>query len=303
MIYSELLPERLKEFPQPDYLHDYVVSVDDQAANCVATSGKIDKDSLCSLPWSHELRHDAESCFWLLVWWAIHLCPESPPSSNSDIFGYLTKIDLANGTDPRVSFIQWLDTGTSWLDPQYQELVPLFLQMADQLRGDLYWAKYGGTAEMKDPEFLHEALQLIIFNFLMENKTKPFMKLEKDPNNHRESERQIPQHAEKQFTPSKRSYNSMADESEVGGEVSHLPSPALVHTTYSCRGRVRSALGPIRHVGRLRSLEEDESRWVFTTMTNFLVERWIGWDDRRLGRLRRRKVILVISPSDSWRPL
>ena len=190
------------------------------------------------------------------------------------------------GRIPGCLLCNWLDTGTSWLDPQYQELVPLFLQMAAQLRGGLYWAKYGGTAEMKDPEFLHEALQRIIFNFLMENKTKPFMELEKDPNNHRELERQIPQHAEKQFTPSKRSYNCMADKSEAGNEVSHLSSPALVHTTHSCRGRLR---GSIRHVGRLRSMEEDESRWVFIMMTNFLVETWIGWDDRRLGGLRRRK--------------
>ena len=173
--------------------------------------------------------------------------------------------------------MQWIDNRTSWLDPQYQELEPLFLQMAKQLKGDLYWANYGDTAKMKDPEFLHEALQRIIFNFLMENKTKPFMKLEKDPNNHREIERQVLPHAERQFTPSKstkRSYGSMADEFEAGGgEVSHLSPPALVHTTYSCRGRWRNALGPIRHIGRLRSLEEDESRWVFTMMTNFLVER------------------------------
>ena len=144
-------------------------------------------------------------------------------------------MDSANGTDPRVSFMQWLDTGTSWLDPKYQELEPLFLQIANQLRGDPYWAKYGSTAEMKDPEFPHEALQRIILNFLMENKTKAFMKLKKDPNNHREVEREIPQHPEKQFTPSKseRTYSSEAE----GGEVSHLSSPALVHTTYSCRGR------------------------------------------------------------------
>ena len=53
--------------------------------------------------------------------------------------------------------------------------------MASHLTGDLYWAKYGDAAEMREPDFLHEALQRIIFDFLMKNKTKPFMKLEKDP--------------------------------------------------------------------------------------------------------------------------
>jgi hypothetical protein len=38
--------------------------------------------------------------------------------------------------------------------------------MATQLEGDLYWAEYGGSEEMKDPEFLHEALQRIIFKLL-----------------------------------------------------------------------------------------------------------------------------------------
>jgi len=122
--------------------------------------------------------------------------------------------------------------------------------MANQLTGDLYWAEHGGPVEMKDPEFLHEALQRIIFNFLMENKTKPFMKLEKDPLHHREVEDQIRRHTEKQITPSKRTYGTMAGESESEeGEVSHL---ALF----------------------------------FTMMANFLVEMWIAWDGRGLGGLR-----------------
>ena len=88
---------------------------------------------------------------------------------------------------------------------------------------------------MKDPEFLHEALQRIIFNFMIENKEKRFMHLEKDLLHDREIKEQIRQHADKQFTPpSKRSYSSMAGQSESeGSRVSHLCSPGLVHTTYS----------------------------------------------------------------------
>lgn len=72
-----------------------------------------------------------------------------------------------------MAFMRYLDDRISWLEPKYRKLEPLFLQMTNQLEGDLYWAKYGDTAEMKDPEFLHEALQRIIFNFLMENKRRP----------------------------------------------------------------------------------------------------------------------------------
>jgi len=53
-----------------------------------------------------------------------------------------------------------LAKGEPWLDTEYQELEPLFLQMANQLDGDLYWVEHGDPKEMKemkDPEFLHEA--------------------------------------------------------------------------------------------------------------------------------------------------
>jgi len=238
-VYSKLLPERLKKIPQP---------LKDQAMYFVMIPEgiSINQESLRSLPWTHELRHDGESVFWLLVWWAIHLRPRSPSPSKIDskAFGCLTNIDLETGVDHRVAFLQQLAQRVSWLDPEYRELEPLFLQMANQLTGDLYWAEYGDAEEMKHPEFLHEALQRIIFNFLMENKTKHFMKLEKDPCHHREVARQIPPHAEKQI--SKRTRSTMADTSESEeDEVSHLSSPVLVHSTYSCRNRNRSALGCI----------------------------------------------------------
>src|SRR5258708_24564385 len=193
-IYSGLLPERLKKFPQPPK---------DQARRPVILPEEIsiDHKSLQSLSWTHELHHDAESVFWLLVWWAIHLRPKSSSSKiNSNAFIYLTNIDLVAKRDGRLLFLNDLANKLSWLAPEYQVLEPLFQRMASHLTDDLYWAKYGSTQELKEPEFLHEALQRIIFDFLMENKTEDFMNLEKDTKN-REVERQIPRHAEKQVTP------------------------------------------------------------------------------------------------------
>ena len=221
-IYSTVLGDRLEKFPQPQ---------ENQKWHLVTTTKEKDKESLRSLPWSHELRHDGESVFWLLVWWAIHLRPKSSSSSKirSTIFGSLTNIDLEVGDDPRISFMQALANRISWLDPEYQGLEPLFLQMAEQLTGDLYWAEDSNIEEMKDPEFLHEALQRIIFNFIMENKMQSFMRLEKDPLHDREIEEQIRQHADRQFTrPSKRSHSIMAGQSESeGSRVGHLSSPFL----------------------------------------------------------------------------
>src|SRR5258706_1418760 len=240
-VYLTLLPERLERFPQP---------VDDQAANCVATSGKIDKASLCSLPWTHELRHDGKSMFWLLAWWAIHLRPKpskssksskpSPPSKiQSAIYGNLNDVDLETKIDNRGAFLDTLTKKVPWLDPAYRELEPLFLQMAHTLTGDLYWA----NGQMKNADFLHEVLQRIILNFLMKNQTNGFMVLEKDPNP-REVEYQIRRHAYKQVTPSRRSHSTMTDDPEEEVKVSLLSSPALVHLTYSRRVR-----HPKGHVG------------------------------------------------------
>jgi len=223
-VYSKVLPKRLETFPQP---------LKNQARCLIMIPEEINPKSLQSLPWTHELWHDGESVFWLLVWWAIHLRPSFPLSStpppskiNGITFGYLTNMDLAKGMDGRSGFMNELANGISWLDPEYQELEPLFLQMASQLTGDLYWAKYGGTVEMQDPEFLHEALQRIIFNFLMENQTEPFMTLKKDPHHHREVEPQIPRHAEKQVTKSKRTLST--DSEAEGGE-----GPNAKRTKYS----------------------------------------------------------------------
>jgi len=46
--------------------------------------------------------------------------------------------------------------------------------MADQIYGDLYWASKGtdSPVEMEKPDFLHEALQRLIFDFLTAIKEK-----------------------------------------------------------------------------------------------------------------------------------
>src|SRR5258706_3732424 len=222
----------------------------DQVPNCVATSGEINKARLCSLPWTHELRHDGESMFWLLAWWAIHLRPKpskssksskpSPPSKiQSAIYGNLNDVNLETKIDNQGAFLDTLANEVPWLDPAYRELEPLFLQMACHLKGDLYWA----NDQMKNADFLHEALQRIILNFLMKNQRNSFMHLEKDPNP-REVEYQIRRHAYKQVTPSRCSHSTMTDDPEEEVEVSLLSSPALVHLTYSRRVR-----HPKGHVG------------------------------------------------------
>jgi len=260
LAYKTHLLDRLQSFPQPTADQDGVALV-------IPSSVDVSVDGLRRLPWTHELWHDAESVFWLLVWWAIHLrTPRDKTNSNDPskidqgIFGDLVRVDLAMGVDRRKNFMATLADGEHWLDPAYRELEPLFLQMVTRLDGDLYWAKYGGCKYMEDPEFLHEALRRIIFNFLMEHREAKFMQSEKY-SLHRGIEPQHHQHAEAPSSNSsgKRTHSTMSGEPEHEvSRVSHLSSPGAHETTYSCRRR--SAQGSfLRHIGGLRSLEQDES--------------------------------------------
>ena len=214
--YKEHLLERLQSFPQPPENQDFVSLM-------IPRDVDMSVDGLRGLPWTHELRHDAESVFWLLVWWAPRDNPilHGPSQIRCDIYGYLVGVDPAMGKDNLAYFMAELAEGQSWLDPEYQELEPLFRQMARQLDGDLCWAEYGAPKEMEDPEFLHEALQRITFNFLMEHRTKWFMRLDRH-SLHREIEPQYRLHAEGQFTAStrKRTHSTMVGESE--SEVSRV---------------------------------------------------------------------------------
>jgi len=69
-----------------------------------------------------------------------------------------------------------------WLDPAYRGLEPLFQKVTKQDRKNLYWVATTVHVYMKNPEFLHEALQPIILNFLIEHATTGLMQLEKHPN-------------------------------------------------------------------------------------------------------------------------
>ena len=179
-VYKEILPDRLEQFPQP--------SEHQERFTRMCSTGEQPR-------WSHELRHDAESAFWLLVWWAVHICPKSkcgakdpkdakPSIISRNIWNLLTSVDINAPEDDRNGFLYHLIAGRPWLDSAYVGMNTLFQQMARQIYGDLYWVTNGTgdrcRPEMEKPEFLHEALQRLIFNFLIEHRDEEFMKLETD---------------------------------------------------------------------------------------------------------------------------
>ncbi|PVF91555.1 hypothetical protein CPB86DRAFT_316357 [Serendipita vermifera] len=115
----------------------------------------------------HELRYDAESVFWLLLWWAIQA---KPVTSDGDgdyikISHWNAMTDVDDKVDLRRHYIDPFPGEV--LHPVYQPLEPLLEAMALQLAGD-----HGLLESRSDPEYLHESFQRLIFDFLSEHGRK-----------------------------------------------------------------------------------------------------------------------------------
>ena len=129
-------------------------------------------------PFKHKLRYDAESVFWLLLWWAIHALPvEEAPFYNrkeipQDIWVTLTSGN--NEIDPRDRFVRAFPRKI--VHPIYEPLEELLKDMAAQLDG--YPEKSEVPSRRKD-EYIHEAFQRLILEFLCKRCDERFMTAEK----------------------------------------------------------------------------------------------------------------------------
>ena len=189
--YDVALQSRLASFPQPSTHQQRFVRQHREW---------IDFDYIETLRWSHALRHDAESAFWLLVWWAVHIRSADSEDVSfipSDVWSDLTTVDVDTKKDNRGDFLTGLikTPNQPWLDPGYNGLAPLFQEMVQQICADLYWVKEGAPlgeacpVEMEKPDFLHEALQRLIFNFLIAHRDEEWMTSPKHAD-HRKTELQ-----------------------------------------------------------------------------------------------------------------
>jgi len=101
-------------------------------------------------PFFHKPRYDAESVFWLLLYWAIQAGYPKVPIQR-ERWTDLTGGDKEN--DTRVTFIS--TQLPSVLHPAYKELEGLFARMAKQLHGEPFFDSYDGK---KEGEYLDEVL-------------------------------------------------------------------------------------------------------------------------------------------------
>ena len=123
--------------------------------------------------WRHELDHDAESVFWLLLYWVVGAQPAEREKEE------ITPGIWANLTGPvrlRTALLRSLSEEESLEELAhsfYQPLLPLLSNLAANLAVDRYWLD---ESEMRNnEEYVPEAFQRLILQFILENRDKEYM--------------------------------------------------------------------------------------------------------------------------------
>jgi hypothetical protein len=144
---------------------------------------KIKKDT--EIEYSHRLPYDAESILWLLLWWAIQAKPLKG-GDRSLIHEHLW-VTLTGGDgaeDPRKFFIESLGPRDTICHPLYRDLDELLRSLFKQLSGYQEQVarpdKDQDSSRMKD-EYLHEAFQRTILDFIVKNIEATFMQAQINP--------------------------------------------------------------------------------------------------------------------------
>ena len=120
--------------------------------------------------WRHELDHDAESVFWLLLYWAMVVQPEGTQAEeiNPGAWG-----DLLGDFKDRESLIAGLKTGKLVTHSFYEPLGPLIRDLASILAVDRHWLP--ASDPRNNLYYINEAFQRLILKFILEHPNEGFM--------------------------------------------------------------------------------------------------------------------------------
>jgi hypothetical protein len=126
--------------------------------------------------WRHELDHDVESVFWLLLYWTMVVQPtEGPPEGYIDST-YWSNLSTSGKPQVRESFLLMLSSGRPPVDlthSVYEPLLPLISNLAAILVVDRHWLPESDVR--KTPEYICEAFQRLILQFIDSNRNEHFM--------------------------------------------------------------------------------------------------------------------------------
>jgi hypothetical protein len=154
-VYRKVFPDRLVKFPTSESFPVKINLRDDKKL------------------WRHELYHDAESVFWLLVWWALQASPkDAEVTTTIPRWIWSTFANTTEGDGRSCDIAQYT------LDPSYEPLKGLLEQLGDAVVHDLHWATVQSESEAcTHPEYLHEVFQRYILNFILAKQHEDFMTL------------------------------------------------------------------------------------------------------------------------------
>ena len=153
-IYGRQHSERIKKFP---FEEDKVV--------------RKPSPSTANRQWRHELDHDAESVFWLLLYWVVLAQP-----ARLGIYWVVLAQPIRTGLLRSLCAEESLE---ELMHSAYQPLFPLLRNLAAILIVDRHWLDESET--QNDPEYVPEAFQHSILQFILDHRDQEFMTREVEP--------------------------------------------------------------------------------------------------------------------------
>ena len=126
-------------------------------------------------PWRHELDHDAESVFWLLLYWAMVVQPadSKDPPEVIDPVAWAALLGQASSRDDLVGTIAQKGTRTGITHSIYEPLGLLIKDLASILVVDRQWLMESDVRN--DPAYISEAFQRLILSFILNHRQENFM--------------------------------------------------------------------------------------------------------------------------------
>jgi len=136
--------------------------------------------------WRHELNHDVESVFWLVLYWAMVAQPEKLRGEYMDVSFWGLLLGDHNSRDRLVMFLSLGDAPKNLTHSVYKPLWPLISNLAAILMFDSHHLPESDVR--KRPEYICEAFQRLILQFIDSNRDKDFMTCRVDGSSRRQVE-------------------------------------------------------------------------------------------------------------------
>ena len=155
-IYARYHPDRIEKFP---FEEEKVVRK--------SSADSVDRQ------WRHELDHDAESVFWLLVYWIVTAQPVHHEREDVSAFIWTSLTGTVASRTALLRFLSEEESLEELTHSFYLPLLPLLTNLASILMVDRYWLDKSETRN--HPEYVPEAFQRLILQFVLDNHDKEFM--------------------------------------------------------------------------------------------------------------------------------